>query len=79
MSTEEEKAAFKAKLRSINFGTRGRTRSKVVDGYRPDGERCKHTTDELGHTVTESAERQDVHIRLQTVQISKEAVRSGQG
>lgn len=78
MSSEAEKAAYRDKLRSINFGTRGRTRNRVVDGRRPDGERCKATTDELGHTVTESAERQDVHIRLPTVQISKEAMRSGE-
>lgn len=63
MTADAEREAYKAKLRSLNFGTHGRTRDRVVDGRRPDGERCKSTTDELGNTVTESAERQDVHIR----------------
>lgn len=72
-----EPISFKDKIRSLHFGTRGRTKDRVVDGRRANGERCKHTTDQLGNTVTESAERQDVHIRLQTVQISKEEVRRG--
>ena len=65
------------KLLSIGYLGGGRTRDKVVDGRRPDGERCKYTTDQLGNTVTESAERQDVHIRLQPVQISREEVSRG--
>jgi hypothetical protein len=53
----------RAKLLSLAYLSRGRTRNAVVDGYRPNGERCKSTTDELGNTVTESAERQDVLIK----------------
>lgn len=73
--TAEPELTFAQKIKTLHFGTRGRTRDKVVDGRRPDGERCKHTTDELGNTVTESAERQDVRIRPQTVHLSREELR----
>lgn len=70
-----------AKLRSIGHLRRGRTRARIADGRRPDndpgldaGQRCKATTDELGNTVTESANRQDVSIRAPHV-----SVRLGQG
>lgn len=66
---------FAEKIKTLHFGTRGRTRDLVVDGRRPDGERCKSTTDELGNTVTESAERQDVRIRATTVHLSREELR----
>lgn len=65
-----EELSFAEKVKTLHFGTRGRTRDRVVDGRRPDGERCKHTTDELGNTVTESAERQDVLIRAPHVHAS---------
>lgn len=53
---------YRDKLLGIGVISR-RTRNEVRDVRRPDGERAKATTDELGNTVTESAERQDVHIR----------------
>lgn len=59
------------KMRSI--GTIGRrTRDVVREGRREDGVRVKATTDELGNTVTEHAERRDgyrrdVLVRPQTV------------
>jgi hypothetical protein len=62
------------KLRSISVGSR--TRDKVREGRDPDtGARWKATTDELNATVTERSERtpsgvserQDVHLRPDTV------------
>lgn len=60
------------KLRSLAVGRR--TRDVVREGRRADGVRVKATTDELGNTVTEHAEkrdgyRRDVLIRPQTVQM----------
>lgn len=67
-----EDLTFAEKIRTLHFGTRGRTRDRVVDGRRANGERCKSTTDELGNTVTESAERQDVQIRAPHVRLHAE-------
>lgn len=58
------------KMRSIAVGSR--TRDVVREGRRADGVRVKATTDELGNTVTEHAEkrdgyRRDVLVRPQTV------------
>ena len=58
------------KMRSIGVGSR--TRNTVREGRRADGVRVKATTDELGNTVTEHAEkrdgyRRDVLIRPQAV------------
>lgn len=63
------------KLLSVGILGRGRTRNRVVDGRRgadaglDAGQRCKTVTDELGNTVTESANRQDVAIRAPHVQV----------
>lgn len=61
------------KLRSLAVIGK-RTRDRVREYRRPDGVRCKATTDELGNTVTEHArgDRQDVRIRPQTVHLSVE-------
>jgi hypothetical protein len=63
------------KLRSIGYLGHGRTRNRIVDARRPPdagldaGQRCKATTDELGNTVTESGNRQDVTIRAPHVRV----------
>lgn len=59
-----------AKMRSIGYLSRGRAGPKVREYRRPDGTRCKATTDELGNTVTEHAtrdDRVDVLVRPETV------------
>jgi hypothetical protein len=68
---------FADKVRSLGYLSRGRTRPRVVDGRRPEtdtgvdaGQRCKATTDELGNTVTESANRQDVRIKAPHVRLT---------
>ena len=58
---------FADKVRSLSVIGK-RTRSTVVEGRREDGVRVKATTDELGHTVTEHAtkdDRVDVTVRPQ--------------
>ena len=60
---------FRDKLLSIGVISR-RTRDVVRDVRRPDGERAKAVTDELGNTVTVSANRQDVHIKAPSVVVS---------
>jgi hypothetical protein len=74
-----------AKLRSIGHLRGGRTRAHIADGRRPEhdpgvdaGQRCKATTDELGNTVVESANRQDVRIRAPHVRahLAQSEVRS---
>ncbi len=59
---------FADKVRSLGVISR-RSGPVVREGRRAAddpgvdaGQRCKSTTDELGHTVTESANRQDVTI-----------------
>jgi hypothetical protein len=61
---------FRDKVRSLGVLSGGRTRDRVVEGRRDErdpgvdaGQRCKATTNELGNTVVESANRQDVQIR----------------
>lgn len=68
---------FRDKVRSIGVLSGGRTRNRVVEGRRPEhdpgvdaGEKFKATTDELGNTVTESANRQDVLIRAPHLKVS---------
>jgi hypothetical protein len=62
-------SAYRDKLLSIGYLSRGRSRPRVEERRRPDGVRVKATTDELGNTVTEHAEgdRVDVMVRPQTV------------
>jgi hypothetical protein len=74
----------RAKLLSLSYLSRGRTRNTVVDARRPErdpgvdaGQRCKATTDELGNTVTESANRQDVAIRAKPIRANIEELRRG--
>jgi hypothetical protein len=64
------------KLRSVGVMKGGRTRARVTEGRDVDtGTRWKATTDELNNTVTERteraasgvSERQDVHLRPETV------------
>lgn len=64
----ETRAEWLARMRSVGVISK-RTRDTVVDGRRPNGERCKSTTDDLGNTVTESSNRQDVHIKAPTVEL----------
>lgn len=64
------------KLLSLGVLKGGRTRDQVSTARRPQdggvdaGQPCKVTTDELGHTVTESSNRQDVLIRAPRVTTS---------
>jgi hypothetical protein len=55
----------RAKLLSLGYLRRGRTRDQVREWRTDDGERHKATTDELNNTVTQHArgDRQDVHLR----------------
>jgi hypothetical protein len=48
------------------------SKAKVREDRAADGQRRKHTTDELGNTVTEWAkgDRQDVNVRPQSVSVS---------
>lgn len=64
------------KLRSLGVISR-RTRNQIQDGRRSvrdpgvdAGKRCKATTDELGNTVIESANRQDVRIKAPRVRVT---------
>lgn len=77
---------FSDKIRSLGVLSGGRTRDQVRDGRRPEhdngvdaGQRCKATRDELGNTVVESANRQDVTIRAPHLRarLNQEEVRSG--
>ena len=65
---------WRDRMRSIGFLGGGRTRDKVRVVTRPSddngvdaGKRAKETTDELGTTITESDNRQDVNITPATV------------
>lgn len=63
------------KMRSIGYLSKGRTRNQVKEFARPDGIRCKATTDEAGNTVTEHAssdDRVDVLVRPKTVEMKFE-------
>lgn len=64
---------FRQKIRTVGTIS-ARTKDVVVDGRRPSGERCKITTDELGNSVTESANRQDVLIRAPRIEV-KQAIK----
>lgn len=60
----------RAKLLSVGYLSRGRTKDQVSEGRDSDGHRFKATTDELGNTVTERhGDRQDVTARPQTVRV----------
>lgn len=66
MSTDTGDLTFAEKIKTLHFGTRGRTRDQVVEGRRADGVRTKAVTDELGNTTTHHAtkdDRVDVTIR----------------
>lgn len=76
---------FADKIRTIGV-IGSRSRDRVQEGRRPEGagvdagQRCKSTTDELGATVTESSNRQDVAIRAPYLKASlgQKEIRSGQ-
>lgn len=74
-----------AKLRTLGVLRRGRTRAHIAEGRRPAndpgvdaGQRFKAVTDELGNTVTESANRQDVRIQAPhlSTRLAQQEVRS---
>lgn len=62
------------KLRSIGVLRGGRTRDRVSEGKDSEGKRWKATTDQLGNTVTERDDRQDVNINAPQV-VASTAVR----
>jgi hypothetical protein len=57
---------FADKVRTIQL-SRGRGTPRTQVGRDPDGNRFRATTDELGNTVTEWDDHQDVTIRAQSV------------
>lgn len=60
---------YRDRLLTIGVLSNGRTRTRVREDRADNGERRKHSTDELGNTTTEwSSDRQDVTIRPTTVQ-----------
>lgn len=72
-----DEMSFKEKIRTLNFGTRGRTRPKVEEGRDAQGYKTKAVTGEHGHTVTEHANPQDqvdVHIRAPHIRMSSREV-----
>jgi len=57
----DESMSFREK--ALTIGVIGkRTKSIVLDGLDDNGERYKSVTDELGNTVTEYTDRQNVTI-----------------
>jgi hypothetical protein len=71
---QESVQEFQARMRSVGFLSKGRTKDKVSSTYRPTndpgvdaGKKAKVTVDELGTTITESDNRQDVNIVPKTV------------
>lgn len=73
MDRNETPEEFRARVGTIGFGKR--TLPTIHEGRRQDGVRTKATTDELGHTVTEHAskdDRVDVQIRAPHVVIKAE-------
>ena len=69
---------YRDKLLGIGVISR-RSGNRVREGRRSDGVRFKATTDELNTTVTEHAvgDRQDVHIRPETIRVNVEELRRG--
>lgn len=68
----------RAKLLSLGYLSRGRTRNIVAERRDANGRPVKATTDELGNTVTQHwHDRQDVHIRPQPIHVSAEELRRG--
>jgi hypothetical protein len=70
---QETPQEFRERMRSIGFLGRGRTKDTVTSTVRPEndpgvdaGKRAKVTVDELGTTITESDNRQDVNIVPET-------------
>jgi hypothetical protein len=66
---QESVQEFQARMRSVGFLSKGCTKNKVSSTYRPindpgvdAGKKAKVTVDELGTTITESDNRQDVNI-----------------
>ncbi len=70
--------SYRDKLLGIGIISR-RSGNRVREGRRADGVRYKATTDELNTTVTEHAvgDRQDVHIRPETIRVNVEELRRG--
>lgn len=64
---------FSDKIRTIGVIGR-RTRDTVTSGRTASGESFKKTTDELGNTITEYTERQDVTIRPDVVNLRLGAI-----
>jgi hypothetical protein len=63
------------KLKSIRIGT-GPNMPKPVYGVRPDGERTKAVTDELGNVQTYHTDgRVDVEIKAPKIQLVQKEVR----
>jgi hypothetical protein len=62
---------YRDKLLGVGFIT-GRSGARGRVDRTPDGQRRKHTTDELGNTVTEWArgDRQDVLVRAPQVRFT---------
>jgi len=61
-------SSYRDKLHSVGHLSGGRTRDKVTEGKDGKGESYKAVTDELGNTVVERAERQDVVVTPQSVE-----------
>ena len=75
--SDESPVAFREKLRSIGYLSRGRTQSRSRSGrvHPESGEPYQVTRDELGNDVTEHgtrgsgvSDRQDVNIHAETVE-----------
>lgn len=64
---------FSDKIKTIGVIGR-RTRDTVTSGRTESGEPFKKTTDELGNTITEYAERQDVTIRPDAINLRLGAI-----
>jgi hypothetical protein len=62
---------YRDRLLGVGFIS-GRFSATVHEDRAPDGQRRKHTTDELGNTVTEWArgDRQDVLVRAPEVKLT---------
>jgi hypothetical protein len=82
MATDVESVGgliFREKIKTVATVS-ALTRDRVKDGRRPNGERCKVTVDQLGNTLTESSNRQDVLIRAPRVEarVTQREVRNGE-
>jgi hypothetical protein len=57
------------RMRSIAVNMHGRSGDRVKNYRMPDGAPAKAVTDELGNTVTQHHESQDVEIRPETLRM----------